>query len=116
MATYIKTVFTEEHLTRVLTAPESTAEKIIRLNPKHSNREMLEALRRNAGVSLSTISYNLSTNIAVIWAHHGSLTVHELKKAIVRIAKMLPYIEITAESARRLKALCRIAGVPPVRV
>ena len=66
MATYIKTVFTEKHLTQVLTAPESMAEKIIRLNPKHSNREILEALRRNTGVSPSTESYNLSTKIAVI--------------------------------------------------
>ena len=68
------------------------AEKIIRLNPSHSHGEMLEALRRNADVSLSTISYNLSTNIAVIWAHHSKLPINELKKAIVRIAKLLPYM------------------------
>lgn len=116
MATYIKTVFAESQAFQVLTMPETQAEKIIRLNPSHSHGEMLEALRRNADVSLSTISYNLSTNIAVIWAHHSKLPIDELKKAIMRIAKLLPYIEISAESARRLKALCRVAGVPPVKV
>ena len=116
MATYIKTVFTESQAFQVLTIPETQAEKIIRLNPHLSQQQMTESLRRNADLSLSTISYNLSTNIAVIWAHHSKLPIDELKKAIMRIAKLLPYIEISAESARRLKALCRVAGVPPVKV
>lgn len=116
MTATIKTNYTEAQLRHILDAGESEAEKIIRLNPSHSHGEMLEALRRNADVSLSTISYNLSTNIAVIWAHHSKLPINELKKAIVRIAKLLPYAEISAESARKLKALCRAAGVPPLKI
>lgn len=118
MTATIKTNYTEAQLRHILDAGESEAEKIIRLNPSHSHGEMLEALRRNADVSLSTISYNLSTNIAVIWAHHSKLPINEneLKKAIVRIAKLLPYVEISAESARKLKALCRAAGVPPFKI
>ena len=116
MATYIKTIFTEQMLQEVLTAPESQMEKIIRLNPHLSQKQMAESLRRNCDITMSTASYNLSTKIGVLWTYHKRLSVEQIKKAIARIAVTLPYLDVSPQNARKLKALCKVAGVPPVRV
>lgn len=104
----IKTVYTEEHLRRALDTSEKTVERIIRLNPQLTDRELEESLRRNCKISPKTISYNLSHQIGVLWSFQGVIDRAELANILRRIDNLVRFFPLLPWAIQKKKGLDRI--------